>query len=360
MKILNLSEFVSSIEESRRFRGYRVYEAIEQKGKGVNEPSDEAEQEKLQEFTTKLLDALKKQKDLTSYVKAMNTILDGSGVKDKDNTKLYLKVITDIFSGQIDDNNKKLYDKYTCAGEQDIPVKELYPTQSEIDIENSAKWATKDWGAKGVDNMFSNKGFGTSFPVPVLVYNDGKKNWIIDGHHRWSQVALINPEAKLHCMIVKGNQPVQEFLKLTQSVIAGVIAERGKGETLPVGKAQPNNNIFGSSLKGDKLGEKVKDMLNQNDSICKILQEKLKSHTKEITGENSQKEFTPEDIANLVVKNRDLMVERGQQPESWAADRPVMPQSDKAGVHGEQDSSPESKDSALNKLKNIEGLPDIG
>lgn len=36
-----------------------------------------------------------------------------------------------------------------------------------------------------------------------------------------------------------------------------------------------------------------------------------------------------------------------------------MPQSDRAGLHGEEDSSPESRNSALNKLKNIEGLPDV-
>ena len=357
MKILSSSEFIRMIEESGKFSGRRIFES--NSGKGVNEPSDSKEQSKMHELAVNLIDKLKEQKDLTSYVKAINSVLDGSAVEDKDNTKLYLKVIADIFSGKVDDNHKDMYDKYTFGGESDISVKDLYPTQSEIDIENSAKWATKDWGAEGVDNMFGNKGFGSDFPVPVLVYNDGSKNWIIDGHHRWSQVALINPDAKLHCMVINGNQSVQDFLKLTQSVIAGVIAERGKGETLPVGKAQPDNNIFGNALKGDKLGDKVADMLEKNGKVCEILQKKLDSHVEDITGKKTDKKFSPEDIAKLVVHNRDLMEERGQKPEKWAADRPVMPQSDKAGQNGEKDSSPESKNSALNKLKNIEGLPDI-
>ena len=355
-KILRFSEYMKVLEESRTYnrRHTRLYES-----NGVNEPGDEMEQAKMHDLAVKLIDALKKQKDLTGYVEAINSILDGSGVNDKDNTKLYLKVIADIFSGKIDDENKDMYDKYTYEGEKDIPVEELYPTQSEIDIENSAKWATKDWGANGVDDMFGKKGFGSTFPVPVLVYNDGKKNWIIDGHHRWSQVSLINPNAKLHCMVIKGKEPVQDFLKLTQSIIAGVVAERGKGETLPVGKAAPQNNIFGKALAGEKLGEKVVDMLESNKKVCEILQKKLDAHAKEINEENPNMKFTVQDIANLVVRNRDLMIDRGQEPQKWAADRPVMPQSDKAGKTGKKDSSPDSKDSALNKLKNVEGLPDI-
>ena len=337
-----------------------IFESDENKNKekedykDVNEPDSKDNQNKLRKAAKKLFNLLQKKEDLSSYVETLNNVLKGKDTGD--NTELYLKALTTIFNGK-GDKNSKAYSQYTCEGETDIPVNELYPTQSEIDIENSAKWATKDWGAKGIGDMFKDEGFGTKFPVPVLVYNDGSKNWIIDGHHRWSQVALINPEAKLHCMVIRGSQSAKTFLKLTQSVIAGIVAERNNYESsddkspIPVGKAVPENNIFGKSLKGDKLKKKIVEMTKEHEDIFKICKKMLNKNDINVKSE--------EDLGELVMKNRDKMIENKQAPEKWAAPRPVMPQSDKAGKTGEEDSGPEKEGSALNKLKDVEALPNI-
>ena len=321
--------------------------------------------EELKKAAKKILSALADKEKLDEYVKELNSILSGKA-DGEDNTKLWLKALALLFSGN-GDPESDTYNKYECTGKiESISVSKLFPTQSEIDITNSAKWATKDWGAKGVANMFGNKPFGASFPVPVLVYNDGNKNWIIDGHHRWSQVALINPEANLACMVIKGKETPQEFLKLTQSVIAGVVGLRGKGETLPVGKANPDNNIFGSALKGEKLKQRVIEMFTENTvnakTVWKILmkqnkmnqkgeliEEKLGGHLKKII----------DSLGTLVMNNRDKMIENNQAPEKWAEPRPVMPQSDRAGKEGEKDSKTSDEGSALNKLKGVKGLPNI-
>jgi len=298
----------------------------------------------------KIIQLLQNQDNLSDYVDTLNKILKGDAPAHSENTDLYLKALTNIFSGT-DEEVNLVYKKYKCIGETGINVGELYPTQSEIDIENSAKWATKDWGAKGVVDMFKDEPFGKSFPVPVLVYNDGKKNWIIDGHHRWSQVALINPNASLYCMVIKGKEDVREFLKLVQSVIAGVNADRDNVKELPVGKAKPENNIFGKQLKGENLTKRVAEMLQANEDVAKILFDILKEH------EESCK--TIDDIPNIVFRNREIMYRRKQEPESWAAPRPVMPQSDRAGKTGESDSGVNNDGSALNKLKNVNALPDV-
>lgn len=298
----------------------------------------------------KIIQLLKKQDNLSNYVDTLNKILKGDTPANSENTDLYLKALTNIFSGT-DEEVNLVYKKYKCIGEMGIKVGELFPTQSEIDIENSAKWATKDWGARGVANMFKDEPFGKSFPVPVLVYNDGKKNWIIDGHHRWSQVALINPEASLYCMVIKGKEDVREFLKLVQSVIAGVNANRNNVKELPVGKAKPENNIFGKQLRGENLTKRIAEMLHANKNVAKILFDILKKH------EESCRSI--EDIPNIVYKNREIMYRRKQEPESWAAPRPVMPQSDKAGKTGDSDSGVNNNGSALNKLKNVNALPAV-
>ena len=64
-------------------------------------------------------------------------------------------------------------------------------------------------------------------------------------------------------------------------------------------------------------------------------------------------------LGELVMKNRDKMIENKQAPEKWTAPRPVMPQSDRAGKTGSKDSGADKEGSALNKLKNVEVLPNI-
>ena len=157
------------------------------------------------------------------------------------------------------------------------------------DIENSAKWAKKKKFAKNVDEMFADKPFGQQIPVPVLVYNDGNKNWIIDGHHRWSQVGLLNYDAELNCMVIEGTESVRDFLKLTQSIIAGVIAKRNdfkkatdEKQTIPVGKAKPENNIFGDALKGDKIKERMKELLHHHGDIVENVFKVLVKNTASI------------------------------------------------------------------------------
>lgn len=302
---------------------------------------------KIKELKSKIVNALSKQTDLKSFVGLINRILEKAS--SDDNAALWYEALKTLFDGQKDDGIEEVTYK---AESENIPVSKLYPTQSEIDIVNSAKWVKPDMLNKdAVKAIFNEKDFGASFGCPVLVYNDGKKYWIIDGHHRWSQVALLNPEGGLACLVVEGKEKVQDFLKVTQGAMASVLANRelnnipSKTKGLPVGDAKPENNIFGQALKGDKLTERIKQMLEETKS-GDLLVEKLK--------EQNIKVENVDDVAKLVTSNRDKMIERKQVPENWAAPRPVMPQTDKGSVKGEKDESPapDVDGTALNKIKN--------
>lgn len=312
-----------------------------------NNNKDSEKVEKVKELRSKIVNSLSKQTDLKSFVGLINQILEKAD--SKDNAPIWYEAIKTLFDGQPDDGVEEV--KYE-AKEANIPVSELYPTQSEIDIVNSAKWVDADKLNNGaIKAIFTEKDFGKNFGCPVLVYNDGSKKWIIDGHHRWSQVALLNPEGGLACLVVNGKEKVQDFLKVTQGAMASVFANRklnnGTAEKLPVGKAQPENNIFGQALKGDKLADRIKKMLEENES-GDLLVEKLKKEGVEVK--------SVDDIANLVKSNRDKMVENKQVPENWAAPRPIMPQTDKGGVKGgdKEPVSPDVDGTALNKIKNGE------
>ena len=309
-----------------------------------NNDKDSKKAEKVKELRSKIVDSLSKQTDLKSFVGLINQILEKAD--SKDNASIWYAAIKTLFDGQPDEGVEEV--EYS-AKEANVPVSELYPTQSEIDIVNSAKWVEADKLNNGaIKAIFTEKDFGKNFGCPVLVYNDGSKKWIIDGHHRWSQVGLLNMEGGLSCLVINGKEKVQDFLKVTQGAIASVLANRklnsGTVEKLPEGDARAQNNIFGQALKGDNLAKRVKEMLEKQ-KTGDLLVEKLKEQGVEV--ENV------DDVAKLVTSNRDKMVENKQVPENWAAPRPVMPQTDKASVKGGK-GEPVSQDvdgTALNKLK---------
>ena len=303
--------------------------------------------EEVKKLSGELLDILKKQGNLKKFVTTMNKLLEKCSRED--NAAVWYAAIKDLFDGEYGDGQK--YD----AKYENISVKDLYPTQSEIDIENSAKWlSTKFINMGTVDAIFTKKDYGSNFGCPVLVYDDGKK-WIIDGHHRWSQVGLLNPNGSLYCLVVSGPAKVQDFLKLTQGAIAAVIADEsnpnhGEGGKLPVGKARPENNIFGSALKGDKLKKRILDMMSM-EGTGDILPELVNKYVDDVNDEDS--------LAEFIMDNRDKLVANGQKPESWAAPRPVMPQTDTASPRGFKAAGAEEEGGALYAISKKGSLPKL-
>ena len=146
-----------------------------------------------------------------------------------------------------------VFDKIAASGQTDgqpqdekisvtsgaVKASNLTATQAEIGVKNSLadqvinKWdATKT--ALGLNGspivMSSNSG-----PVPILVYN-GK--YILDGHHRWSQVMMVNPDGDVKVDSIQGPglDNEEEALKAMQFAIAAtadkVVTKPFEGENL--------------------------------------------------------------------------------------------------------------------------------
>ena len=91
----------------------------------------------------------------------------------------------------------------------------------------------------------------------IITYN-GK--WVVDGHHRWSQLYMVNPEGKIkafNCEYYVGKNKVildiMEVLKIFQAAI-GAIA--GK-----IGKTEAGNNIY--ALTEDEIAKEVNSLLEK-------------------------------------------------------------------------------------------------
>jgi hypothetical protein len=107
-----------------------------------------------------------------------------------------------------------------------VAAKNLVPTQSDIDLEKSLgdqminRHTGTEYALENPVTMGSTEG-----RIPILVF-DGK--YILDGHHRWSQVVMTNPEALMTTdnlsspAFGSGPQGAEKALKATQLAIAAL------------------------------------------------------------------------------------------------------------------------------------------
>lgn len=68
-----------------------------------------------------------------------------------------------------------------------IAVTQLLPSQSEIGLDNSLSYPLR----QDCSNLFNSP---VTIVSPIITY---RKTFIIDGHHRWSQLYMMNPSAKI-------------------------------------------------------------------------------------------------------------------------------------------------------------------
>jgi hypothetical protein len=150
-----------------------------------------------------------------------------------DYTSLLKKIASDpqfqalAKAGQTDGDPRD--EMVTVAEGTPVAAKNLTPTQKDIDLDKSLgdqmtnKWnppATTAALEKGVIKLPSPGG-----PIPILVFEN---KYILDGHHRWSQVMMTNPEGKVAVSNLvspafgTGEAGAAKALKATQLAIAGL------------------------------------------------------------------------------------------------------------------------------------------
>jgi hypothetical protein len=132
-------------------------------------------------------------------------------------TQLSLKIKTPEFINMVNSLEKDptLSEDYGQVTLKSIQAEKLVPTQSQIGLMETMSWmsnpkAIKEIIVNGQANLFDNN--------RILVANN---KWILDGHHRWSFVHMLNPSAIIPCININlpGKKPV-EILKDVQMTIA--------------------------------------------------------------------------------------------------------------------------------------------
>jgi len=194
--------------------------------------------------------------------------------------------------------------------------KDLIPTQSQIGLADSLSWlgqkkpeAAGDF-IKGNTHMFDNN--------RILTAN-GK--YILDGHHRWSQVCLFNPDAKIPAVDLSiPGLDEKDLLRVVQVAIAATYKD------VFMKPANSETDIFDESKMSD---EKMRAKLPE------LLGEKMTEIAKKAYGFS-----TDEEVYEKIVENAQVIKEK--KPKDAPA-RDFMPQpGDTAKQAGRTDS--ETKD----------------
>jgi hypothetical protein len=177
---------------------------------------------------------------------------------------------------------------------------DLQPTQNEVVMDKSLSYPLKD--AASAEACL--KG-GIVAPAGRSIVTGGGGKFVIDGHHRWSQVFCLNPDAKMKAIDLTDIKKPIEALKATQ---IGIAAQTGTVPTAAGGGV----NLF-------QVGEsELKKYVIDN--IAEPVIEVFKKY---------EKGDTPEAIADYIWGNVETL-KKTSPPVSGAPKRDVMPQTDDA------------------------------
>ena len=126
-----------------------------------------------------------------------------------------------------------------------------------------------------LDNKFGSlkgilDGNNVQLKDPIVTYGD---EWIIDGHHRWSQVLAANPNAKMVSLIIKPKSGIgpKEVLKAVHGAIASTI---DKVPSASVGKGSLNVLSSGDDVVRAELEKMINDPQTFPPSSAKLWAQK--------------------------------------------------------------------------------------
>ena len=267
----------------------------------------------------KLLEFLKGSYE--DYIDKLNELL-----KDPKTASL----LEDAFGGNLGDVQLK----YT---KRNISVQQLNPTQSEIDLKNSVLYPLCH--PECIPNFFKP---AVELSIPLITFND---NFVIDGHHRWSQGLCFNPSCKMVCINFKGAMSATQMLKATQGAIAAYMSKNDSTE-VPSSVVAKGFNIF------DKDRTEMESFLEQVYNGY-ISMGSDKCNVDEVIAQLGQ--FVPEvkDKASLTkyICDNAENLKNDHTPVVGAPNRGLMPQTDKAGKLADDSAISRMKDDKVLKVK---------
>lgn len=284
---------VPVIKESKQCDYFLADESDEETPTSGDEVNESPEGDELKDDVEDIQVNTKNIEDNPEAMKVYNKMIELIQDKDYDETVDFvdeivkdpkLKFLLSLGFGG-DFSNLKLKLKKT-----NIPAKRLIPTQSEIGTDETLKYLVQ---GKDIDVCFEKT---TIIKKPIVTFQG---TFIIDGHHRWSQIFVTNPDANIVCIDITGNLSPLSMLKAVQCTIG---------------------SNTGKLIRKDIQG---KNLYNTTE---KELRKYFKDNLSDTVRENLLKYY--EDPEDSLVQNV-IQLQRNNKPILNAPDRGEMPQTSK-------------------------------
>ena len=275
--------------------------------KAVAQDQIAAQQNKQTKYTTE-----QRRKALVDFFKNKNyhdyiAVLNQMAKDDK------FRVLVDAAFGG--DDNESLGNIHLNDSKEVKYTKSLIPTQSEIDISKSLVWGLKggekeanvEIACANIDKFFSGEAIklGKGEGLPIVTFG----SYIIDGHHRWSQVYCFNPSGKMACVDFEGDLSPLEMLKATQGCIAAIRKD------VPSAIVE-GSNMFTASEK------EVSDFVSKN--ILDEVVERIKKYKPELKDKNEVVSYITKNCMAMKANNVPMKGSNEKAP-----NRGDMPQTDR-------------------------------
>ena len=197
------------------------------------------------------------------------------------------------------DSNEALGSVSLIESKEYKRTKSLASTQSEIDITKSLAWGLR--GGEGsdpnaqiavanIDRIFEGKSvkLGEGEGLPIVTFG----SFIIDGHHRWSQVYCFNPSATMACVDFEGDLSPLQMLKAIQGCIAAI-----KKDKLPQAIVEDRNMLTASE-------KAIKDYVSKN--ILDEVIERIKHYKKELKDKDAVVDYITSNCMSMKNENNAL------------------------------------------------------
>jgi len=134
----------------------------------------------------------------------------------------------------------------------DIPFDKLFASQNEVGMAqslrntmsgvNGLEWDAIDWGDPiYIANAMKKPGFTFKFKSPIVVAVTSDGAVILDGHHRWSQAMMLQPNGQIN--VVGFNAPNMSADDVLQALHLGIYAVSGQADV----KAAKGGNLFNAT-----------------------------------------------------------------------------------------------------------------
>ena len=184
------------------------------------------------------------------------------------------------------------------SGTTTIAASQLLPSQSEIGLDNSLAYPLKS----DCHSYFKD---AVTIVAPIITY---RKTFIIDGHHRWSQALMINPNVKMNA--INFNYEEESPYRALRN-FQGAIAVTNRDVPSQESKV---NNVY--EMSEDQIREYVE---NNIQNVC------VESLVDVGVAKDKQ------GVIDYIVNNA-MQLKSNNPPFANAPDREYMPQTDDASI----------------------------